>query len=514
MKALMKYIFLKRDKNDDNDILSGAKIHEMFQKVFMKASDIDFEIDMGEKNYVLTYKIVHNPDQDMSYVNITAQFTESLAYKVLNEMHNRLIKGEHRKKYFIVLTHDSVSEYYCNKIFPLFGKFERLMRELILDILLKSLGVEGYKNTFSQNFKDYFKSRNIRNENKLIEDALYELDLNQLEEYLFTPIPEVDFGLLLDRELTVENMVILTKEEIQQLINKCRSRSLWDRFFINKEANIPQIDKSILDEIRQERNKIAHNKFFYKDKYVYCKAMLKSINKSLEAAIDKLVEKDFNEKDLEDVINATGKLLEFTNIENKPSFLVLNNLLTASIMPMLTSGLKSSQSQAYSDILAQIKQSSALNIAQDSIKAGIMLQSSIIKNANVDFKKSILKQSLALKMAQDSITAGTMLHTTAMKMVEDSLKPLKTDNNSIMAGIMLQSSAIKNRKNILDRALGLQIVHDSMKEKSMFQSPVIKMLENSLKSRIIEPSTGLKKAQDLMKAGAKLKSPTLKDGHI
>lgn len=67
--------------------------------------------------------------------------TPARAAKYLDSVTNRLIQGEHRKTWNIVISYDEVSQLYCCKLMPLFGIFERRIRELVYITIIKIFGV-------------------------------------------------------------------------------------------------------------------------------------------------------------------------------------------------------------------------------------------------------------------------------------------------------------------------------------------------------------------------------------
>lgn len=80
--------------------------------------------------------------------------TPARAAKYLDSVTNRLIQGEHRKTWNIVISYDEVSQLYCCKLMPLFGIFERRIRELVYITIIKIFGVEWYDNSFSKSLQD------------------------------------------------------------------------------------------------------------------------------------------------------------------------------------------------------------------------------------------------------------------------------------------------------------------------------------------------------------------------
>ena len=64
---------------------------------------------------------------------------------------------------------------------PLFGIFERRIRELVYITIIKIFGVDWYDNSFSQSLQDSLKGKG--NKTKMVESALNELTYEQLKEY-------------------------------------------------------------------------------------------------------------------------------------------------------------------------------------------------------------------------------------------------------------------------------------------------------------------------------------------
>lgn len=65
----------------------------------------------------------------------------------------------------------------------------------------------------------------------MVESALNELTYEQLKEYLFTPFCGRNISEVLEQELSESSVEELSKEEILDIVNQCRSESLWNRFF-------------------------------------------------------------------------------------------------------------------------------------------------------------------------------------------------------------------------------------------------------------------------------------------
>ncbi len=312
IKMTMKYILIDKNNKEGSSTFDRNEAKKMFQKIYSKVTNETFGLILGEETHLVLFRISCNRNPEFTYLQFTYENTENVCAEVLNEANRLLLAGEHRKSYAIVTTYDCISSFYCNKISPKFNEFERLMRELIFNTIIKAFGIDWYQKSFSKEIKQYFKERGHGNDSKLVESALYELDIQHLEEYLFAPYREVDFYDIINNTLSCDNIITMEKDEIVDFINRCREQSLWERFFLNSTIGLPEIDKDVLDSIRTERNKIAHNKFFYKTDYEKCLKQLNTLNSTLKNAIAKMEDVNYTEMQLSDILGAIGKL--FVNV--------------------------------------------------------------------------------------------------------------------------------------------------------------------------------------------------------
>lgn len=308
----MKYIFIKK-KEDVKKTNSGinlsdleSPIRPMLNKIFSNVSKDSFEIGINGINYKVNYTSSGNN------LILNTNETDSKSVKILNETNAILLKGEHRKNYNIAISFDGVSCYYCNKIYPKFNLFERKIRELVFNILLKSFGNEWYEKTVGiQLDKEIKANAKSSSKSKLIEEALYEMTIFQLETYLFMPYREIDVNDLIDIELSEEAIKEKSRDEIIKIISNGRARSIWDRFFKDK-INIDNI-RSKLEEIRNYRNSVAHCKYFYMDEYKKCNQLLNGIIKQLDIAIESIESRMFRKIEITESLAAFSEVLHKYN---------------------------------------------------------------------------------------------------------------------------------------------------------------------------------------------------------
>lgn len=323
--------------NSDIDLEMKKQIKQLFEKLFNNVNDSFFEINL-DNNGEIEYKI-SSKEKNMVFLKLSCNETPAKAAKYLDSVTNRLIQGEHRKTWNIVISYDEVSQLYCCKLMPLFGIFERRIRELVYITIIKIFGVEWYDNSFSKSLQDAMKGKG--NKTKMVESALNELTYEQLKEYLFTPFCGRNISEVLEQELSESGVEELSKEEIISIVNQCRSESLWNRFF-SEYKQFKNIKEKI-DELQPHRNTVMHNKRMTQNEYEKVRKSLKSINKLLVEAINVLEEDIYTETKLVDVVSAFGNMLVKVLGESiprwiekmKPALSTLGELVIKSAVPKI-----------------------------------------------------------------------------------------------------------------------------------------------------------------------------------
>ena len=136
-------------KNSDINLGMKRQIRQLFEKLFNDVNDSSFLINIDD-NVEIQYKI-SSKEKNMVFLKLSCDGTSVKAAKYLDFATNRLIQGEHRKTWNIVISYDEVSQLYCCKLMPLFGIFERRIRELVYITIIKIFGVDWYDNSSSRN---------------------------------------------------------------------------------------------------------------------------------------------------------------------------------------------------------------------------------------------------------------------------------------------------------------------------------------------------------------------------
>ena len=325
---------------NNSDINLGMKkqITNMFKSMFDDVSDNTFSVQIDDKSILVEY-LISSKDKNMLFLKLNCGATPVKAAKCLDFATNKLIQGEHRKNWNIVISYDEVSQLYCCKLMPLFGEFERRTRELVYITIIKIFGIEWFDNSFSKSLQDTLKGK--ASKSKLVENALNELTYEQLKEYLFTPFSNRNFAEVIEQDLALEKIEQLEKEYLVKVINQCRSESLWNRFF----AEYKQFDdfKEKIEQLQPYRNAVMHHKRITLNEYDKVRKSLKNVNKLLVEAIEVLESEIYTETKFVDVISAFGSLLvkvlgEYIPnwVEKmKPALASLGELVVKSAMPQV-----------------------------------------------------------------------------------------------------------------------------------------------------------------------------------
>lgn len=331
-------ILSKEINNKKGNITLRKQIEHLFEELYIEVSDETFCVEIDRQKIKINYKISAK-ETNMLFVKVFCEETPAKSAKTLDVVVNKLLKGEHRNQWNIIISYDEVSQYYCCKLMPLFGIFERRTRELVYLTIVKIFGVKWYDNSFTENLKIELKSKGQKT--KLIENALNELTYEQLKKYLFEPYSSLNPTEVLDNQLSQEKLQYLSKESIIEIINQCRKISLWERFFSEYEE-FDDFERQI-EKLQPLRNKVMHHKYLTLKEFENTRKELKYINKKLEKAILVHENEMYTEAKLIDVVSAMGRM--FQNVlgnsiqqwteKMKPALANLGRIVLESAMPKI-----------------------------------------------------------------------------------------------------------------------------------------------------------------------------------
>lgn len=312
MKVEMKYIFMDKDEmgsQDSNvhklDLNKMVMIKSFLKEYFNNVQEQCFDVEYEHEVYTVFYRNYKKKVGSIQYLWLEMEGKPATVIKVLEYVHSIIQTSESRKKNYVICSYDGVSLYYCNRIYPLFNKFERKIRDLVFCLLTKSLGSNWYKATIE---KEMDNSLHIGNNKKLIEEALYELTLHQLEQYLFSKRRFIDVEEVIDNDLAIDNIKDKSKEEIVEILNKCRTTSLWEKY-INPSVQMDELSHDI-ESIRNYRNKVAHSKTFKEKEYTTCRKLLTKVINEVDQAMNRVEKQEFTDIQCINFISAFTDLQE------------------------------------------------------------------------------------------------------------------------------------------------------------------------------------------------------------
>lgn len=334
MQLQNSYIFLpnylkkekKNDKsNEDKNTLTFKKtvlsyISSLFNVTERITEERFFKweyhalVNIDNVEYKVIF-IIYNVQKN-TYLDVVVEGkTKSIIILCLEYINEVFKKSEIEKDFIMLITYDSISEYYCNKLYPILNELERNIRKLLFNIYIVNFGEKYYQETISAELQKKVKGviqakgNNETKEIRRLQMFFYSLEFGDILDMLFT-------DRLTNYELSKKENFLnrhgdlseLTDEELRKAFNEYSPKSDWERFFSNKFDN--DLIKTQIDEVRKKRNDIAHCKFFNKEEYVVCKKQITMLNKEILSAIKITEDVDFTEKNAEEIKKSMETLAE------------------------------------------------------------------------------------------------------------------------------------------------------------------------------------------------------------
>ena len=330
----MEYIFFEKKQNT---IKSDKVVKQDIQRAFGITWNDVFSVAVKRTNVELRYTLEKRKmdisDDNVYYMTLfTNEKYKKRAVEALEETHLKMIQnGEIRKKYHVVVLSDDVSSYYCVKAYPVFHEYEKQIRRLVYKLLTMSLGAMWIDKTVDEELKKQLKERkNSISGEKLIAQMLHEMDMSQLEQYLFDPRREVSASDMIDECLSDVNTESMTKEEIVATIQRARPQSVWEKYFANHIEVEDLQSKMII--VRANRNKVAHCKPFYSNDFYDSMKILKDegLIIKLTSAIENIRTRELSLVTARDVFQGLldfGKFFKAASIIATPFLIEWANLV-------------------------------------------------------------------------------------------------------------------------------------------------------------------------------------------
>lgn len=297
-------IHLKMEKNVLSYIrnILGEPISKDTENIMFKII-YTYEIEIKNIKYDVIFTI-HNITH-YSYLDICVSGkTTNQVINALEYIQDKIVGSDIEKRYIMIISYDSISEYYCNKAYPKLNKLERNLRKLLFNTYTVNFGVDYYQKTISPDLQNKIKGviqAKGNEEKKQIERLkkfFYSMEFSDIQALLFTKkwtrVEEENKAEFLSKHAKLTE---LSEEELRTAFEKFSPQSDWERLFADKINNC-EIEKMI-EMVRSTRNDIAHCKFFYKEQYTAFNESVISLNHLIIKAIKLTEEKDFVQKQAE-----------------------------------------------------------------------------------------------------------------------------------------------------------------------------------------------------------------------
>lgn len=292
----MSYIIIEVQKHES----------ETLQQLIM--SDIDGAINhkdddffyMTEKDDVkIAYSFNKKRMSNRCYLTINSSLRINQGIEQLQKIDDAICKSQNQRYYTVIKSFDGISDALCEKLYKKFSSFEREMRQLILLVLTKAFGTAWRNETVPEDMLKSLKQN--AHGNISLSDTLEQMDLATLEQFLFEK-RECDYKALIEETLSEDQLSSMTKEDICQLIDESRARSLWKRNFEFIGSEEKWSEK--IHEIHEYRNKVAHCKKITHEEYAWVNKKLNRLNNDILNAIDEMQDKDFTDVSAIDVLGS------------------------------------------------------------------------------------------------------------------------------------------------------------------------------------------------------------------
>jgi len=190
---------------------------------------------------------------------------------------------------------DDVGRIYAENAYPSINEVENLMRKLIAEFMLVTVGINWSKERLDTELIK--KIENFKDDDPFLND-LYKLDFIQLKNVLFEKKRDIEID-------EMEKLISKTNfnEDDKKHIKKFIPKSNWEKYF---SSLIDEKESSLSEKWRilyELRNKVAHNRCLKKEEYQKIKGLSLKIKSIIEKASEKLGAINVTEEDRETIIH-------------------------------------------------------------------------------------------------------------------------------------------------------------------------------------------------------------------
>lgn len=324
------------------------------------ATENEQKLVLDGREYLFNQRIHQEEGNTQCYVEISSQGRIRDAIYVLTYLDNIICRSEMVKYYQVITDYDGLSQYYCEKLYPKYATFERMLRSILYIILIKAYGLSWYDEVVKKERFENGKKEDInaavketakgKSMQKLISTALEEMDLDTMRKFLFLPYRRITPDNVIDT-LVNSDFDSITKEQIYEKLNLASEHTLG-RECLSQIGN-EQTWNDNINSIRISRNIVAHSKTLTFEKYEEYRKEINKRNRELKNLLTELQEEKFKQeqkKELASSINnlftVVGSIFGSGELKKAVANLQANlknigDKLSASISPSIANGFVS-----------------------------------------------------------------------------------------------------------------------------------------------------------------------------
>lgn len=303
MELQNSYILIYKDKTTDvlSDINTQKSNHSIVISTVEDNPIRDYlfslfaNVERTEKipGFYSKYKcrLKHSRNYDITIVarNVKADFyidiivsgnNKEQIIKKMEAIHTALIQSKVNKEYTFIVSFDSISEYYSNKMIPRLNEFERKFRQLLYMIY-----TVRYRNDYIQ-----FSFVNVDTDkrNKIIERL--KKQNNNLTEHFFEEFEFKDYKALLFSAINTSKTINVNGKS-----SHINENDDWGKYIANK-VTTDIAPETLISKVQTPRNAIAHFKSISKKDYLEFIDTTSHLIPLINRAIELTSQKDFMEQ--------------------------------------------------------------------------------------------------------------------------------------------------------------------------------------------------------------------------
>lgn len=275
------------------------------------------------------FNVIFTTNKVVKHTYLDVQVTgkrKTQIIQCLEYIHEKLQQSDIENHYIRIDSYDSISEYYCNKIYPKLNELERKLRKLLYNTYILYFGFDYIDNTIdeniikklSKNIKSKKIDKNTSNEIEIRKKFFDEFEYRHYKTLLFDKQWTQADEEAKNKFLKNKTLSQLDENELRKAFMNFTPRSDWEKFFANKVGVSGEYVKYLVECVQDYRNNVAHYKTFSSKDYKNCFNSVKNLIKLVDRAIAITEEKDFLDKNMEHFKSTLARLsaiyLEFQKI--------------------------------------------------------------------------------------------------------------------------------------------------------------------------------------------------------